>query len=51
MLRIRFGSRADIYLPVGVTPLVVLGQYMIGGEAVLADCAGNEPARIGAVRE
>ncbi len=34
---IRFGSRTDIYLPVGVTPLVAVGQTMIGGETVVAD--------------
>lgn len=34
---IRFGSRTDIYLPEGVTPLVAEGQTMIGGETVVAD--------------
>ncbi|MDP2193343.1 MAG: phosphatidylserine decarboxylase [Alphaproteobacteria bacterium] len=34
---IRFGSRADVYLPQGVTPQVIVGQYMIGGETILAD--------------
>ena len=33
---IRFGSRADIYLPEGVSPNVIEGQRMIGGETVLA---------------
>jgi phosphatidylserine decarboxylase len=33
---IRFGSRTDVYLPAGVTPLVSVGQTMIGGETVLA---------------
>jgi phosphatidylserine decarboxylase len=33
---IRFGSRTDVYLPLGVTPLVSVGQTMIGGETVLA---------------
>jgi len=37
---IRFGSRTDLYLPVGVKPLVTEGQYMIGGETVIADLAG-----------
>ncbi len=41
---IRFGSRADIYLPEGVVPLVSVGQSMIGGETVLADLAA--PATI-----
>jgi len=47
---IRFGSRADIYLPQGVQPLVSIGQYMIGGESVLADCASTESARLGEKR-
>lgn len=34
---IRFGSRTDVYLPHGVTPLVAVGQTMIGGETVLAE--------------
>jgi phosphatidylserine decarboxylase len=36
---IRFGSRADLYLPAGVTPLVAVGQRMVGGETVLAELA------------
>jgi phosphatidylserine decarboxylase len=48
---IRFGSRADIYLPHGVQPQVAIGQYMIGGETVLADCASTEAARVGQSRE
>jgi phosphatidylserine decarboxylase len=41
---IRFGSRTDIYLPVGVLPLVSEGQTMIGGESVIADLsAEREP--------
>lgn len=39
---IRFGSRADIYLPEGVAPLVSVGQYMIGGETVIADLTSIE---------
>jgi phosphatidylserine decarboxylase len=34
---IRFGSRTDLYLPVGTSPLVVAGQRMIGGETVIAE--------------
>jgi phosphatidylserine decarboxylase len=34
---IRFGSRTDLYLPHGVTPLVTIGQTMIGGETVIAE--------------
>jgi phosphatidylserine decarboxylase len=34
---IRFGSRLDVYLPDGATPLVAEGQTSIAGETVLAD--------------
>jgi phosphatidylserine decarboxylase len=34
---IRFGSRVDVYLPVGTRPLVAEGQTAIAGETVLAD--------------
>ncbi len=34
---IRFGSRTDLYLPEGVTPLVRVGQTMVGGETVMAE--------------
>jgi phosphatidylserine decarboxylase len=47
---IRFGSRLDVYLPEGVSPLVAVGQSTIAGETVLADLASQEPARAGAVR-
>lgn len=40
---IRFGSRCDVYLPDGVTPLVLVGQRAIGGETVLADRGRNQP--------
>ena len=33
---IRFGSRMDVYLPTGVSPSVLVGQRMIGGETELA---------------
>lgn len=33
---IRFGSRLDVYLPHGVTPLVSIGQTMVAGETVVA---------------
>ncbi|HEY2132870.1 MAG TPA: phosphatidylserine decarboxylase [Acetobacteraceae bacterium] len=36
---IRFGSRADLYLPEGVRPLIAVGQTMIGGETVIAELA------------
>lgn len=44
---IRFGSRADVYLPHGVSPLVVKGQRMIGGETILADLNCHEQQRTG----
>lgn len=47
---IRFGSRVDTYLPPGLSPLVVAGQRVIGGETVIADFRANEPARAGEVR-
>jgi phosphatidylserine decarboxylase len=34
---IRFGSRADLYLPEGVRPIVAVGQTMVGGETVIAE--------------
>ncbi len=40
---IRFGSRLDVYLPPGVTPLVSVGQTMVAGETVLAQLS-NEAA-------
>ncbi|MEM5584149.1 phosphatidylserine decarboxylase [Roseibium sp. AS2] len=36
---IRFGSRLDVYFPVGTQPKVALGQTMIAGETLLADLA------------
>jgi phosphatidylserine decarboxylase len=33
---IRFGSRVDVYLPVGTTPQVLLGQRTLAGETVIA---------------
>lgn len=44
---IRFGSRVDIYLPPGVSPLVCVGQRMVGGETVIADFKSDEQARDG----
>jgi phosphatidylserine decarboxylase len=34
---IRFGSRVDVYLPVGTSPKVLLGQRAIAGETILAE--------------
>lgn len=42
---IRFGSRVDVYLPVGRTALVAVGQTAIAGETVLADLASVESER------
>jgi len=40
---IRFGSRLDIYLPEGATPLVAIGQTMVAGETVIADLGVPTP--------
>jgi phosphatidylserine decarboxylase len=40
---IRFGSRLDVYLPEGVSPLVSVGQTAVAGETVLADLARPDP--------
>jgi phosphatidylserine decarboxylase len=47
---IRFGSRVDVYLPEGVSPLVCVGQRAIGGETIMADMTSGEAARVGEVR-
>lgn len=44
---IRFGSRADVYLPPGVAPQVAVGQRAIGGETVFADMKSSEGPRRG----
>ena len=44
---IRFGSRVDIYLPLGVKPLAVVGQTMVAGETVIADKKSREKFREG----
>ncbi len=44
---IRFGSRVDVFLPKGVSPLVLVGQKMIAGETILADMNSKEPERTG----
>lgn len=46
---IRFGSRVDVYLPIGTHPLVVCGQNALSGETILADLASAEPERDGTV--
>jgi phosphatidylserine decarboxylase len=42
---IRFGSRVDVYLPLGVKPLVSVGQTMLAGESIIADISSAEAAR------
>ncbi len=42
---IRFGSRLDVYLPEGVTPLISLGQTMVAGETVIADLISTDHIR------
>jgi phosphatidylserine decarboxylase len=42
---IRFGSRLDVYLPEGISPLVATGQTSIAGETVLADLGAGESGR------
>jgi phosphatidylserine decarboxylase len=44
---IRFGSRVDVYLPLGINPLVCTGQRAIAGETIIADLSSAEPARSG----
>jgi phosphatidylserine decarboxylase len=47
---IRFGSRVDVYLPEGVSPMVCVGQTTIAGETVLADLKGSSPSMNGGTR-
>jgi phosphatidylserine decarboxylase len=42
---IRFGSRVDVYLPEGVTPLVAEGQMAVAGETVIADLRAEDVIR------
>jgi len=44
---IRFGSRADVYLPKAANPLVIVGQQAVGGETILADLTSDESQRSG----
>jgi phosphatidylserine decarboxylase len=43
---IRFGSRVDVYLPEGVSPLVAVGQTCIAGETVIAELGRELPQRL-----
>ncbi|MGH7186187.1 MAG: phosphatidylserine decarboxylase, partial [Pseudomonadota bacterium] len=47
---IRFGSRVDVFLPDGVSPLVIEGQAAVAGETVIADLQSGEARRMGEVR-
>ena len=47
---IRFGSRVDVYLPAGVSALVIPGQKAVAGETIFADLALTERDREGEVR-
>ena len=47
---IRFGSRVDVYLPEGATPLVAKGQISVAGETVIADLRSQESAGGGDIR-
>jgi phosphatidylserine decarboxylase len=38
---IRFGSRVDVFLPLGATPRVAVGQTSVAGETVLAEFGGS----------
>ena len=42
---IRFGSRLDVYLPEGTSPLVAEGQTAIAGETILADFRLSDQGR------
>jgi phosphatidylserine decarboxylase len=44
---IRFGSRTDVYLPTAWAPLAIVGQRVVGGETVIADCRATEAPRRG----
>jgi phosphatidylserine decarboxylase len=41
---IRFGSRVDVYLPMGTAPRVALGQRTIAGETILARLGEQDAA-------
>lgn len=44
---IRFGSRVDVFLPKGVSPLVIVGQKMVAGESIIGDLLSKEKERTG----
>ena len=38
---IRFGSRVDVFMPLGATPRVAVGQTAVAGETVIAEFGGD----------
>jgi len=42
---IRFGSRVDVYLPVGVASQVAVGQRTVAGETIIGHLGNTTPAR------
>jgi phosphatidylserine decarboxylase len=44
---IRFGSRAEIYVPPSWTPLAIVGQRAVGGETVIAEVGSGGRQRLG----
>ncbi len=47
---IRFGSYVDLYLPEKTEPQVCVGQYLIGGETIVADVKSDAPRMEGEIR-
>ena len=47
---IRFGSRVDVYMPMGTNPQVAVGQLCIAGETVIADMNSSQEKITGETR-
>lgn len=47
---IRFGGYIDLYLPEKIEPQVCIGQYLIGGETIVADIKSDAPRLEGEIR-
>ena len=47
---IRFGSRVDVYMPMGTNPQVAVGQLCIAGETQIADLGSDRETIIGETR-
>jgi len=43
---IRFGSRVDVYLPIGTSIKIAVGQTMVAGETIIADLTEKKQASI-----